>query len=237
MPDKTKAIWITGATSGIGKELAKEFARIGANVYASARRANMLEMLKQELREENLNIKTMPCNVASASNVEQVAKQILSETGIDCLINNAGITSFKKAEDNSLNEIKEIIDTNLLGSIYAIKSVLPNMIENRSGTIINVISVVAKKIFTNSSAYTASKMGLMGYADCLREEVRKYNIRVINVLPGATSTPIWPEKVLKEHKERMMSPEDIAKIIVSLYLNDSTVVPEEITLRPIKGDL
>jgi short-subunit dehydrogenase len=237
MPNKLNAIWITGASSGIGKELAKEFARVGANVYASARRTNMLELLKKELEAENLQIKTIPCNVASSANVEQTVKQILSETKIDCLINNAGVTSFKKAEDNSLNEIKEIIDTNLLGAIYAIKSVLPSMIENKNGTIINIISVVAKKIFYNSSAYTASKSGLLSYADCLREEVRKHNIRIINVLPGATSTPIWPEKVLRESKDRMMEASDIARLIVSLYLNDTTVVPEEIVLRPIKGDL
>ena len=117
------------------------------------------------------------------------------------LINNAGITSFKLAEENSINEINDIINTNLLGSIYAIKAVLPQMISNRSGTIINILSVVTKKTFTKSSVYSASKMGLLGYTNSLREEVRKYNIKVINVIPGATATPMWSKEMRNQFSE------------------------------------
>ncbi len=236
MSDKS-GIWITGASSGIGKAAAKEFAAVGCNVFVSARRISELDRLKDELGELGERVFIFPCNVASSTNVEQTVKKISSEFKIDCLVNNAGITSFKFAEDNSTNEINDIIGTNLLGSIYTIKSVLPHFIENNNGTIINILSVVVKKVFTKSSAYAASKMGLLGYSDSLREEVRKHNIRVINVIPGATETSMWAQDVRKKYSERMLQPESIARTIVSAYLQKDKLVTEEILIRPQEGDL
>jgi 3-oxoacyl-[acyl-carrier protein] reductase len=230
-------IWITGASSGIGKAVAKEFARIGCKVFASARRVTELERLNSELAAENLSVEILPLNVASHQNVEQAAKKVLTEGKLDCLINIAGITSFKSAEANSVNEIVDIINTNLLGSIYTIKSVLPKMIEKREGVIVNLLSVVSQKVFTKSSAYSASKSGLKAYTDVLREEVRKHNIKVINITPGATETPIWSQEIRKQYGERMMTPDDIAKVIVWAFLQKGNLVTEEIVLRPVQGDL
>lgn len=230
-------IWITGASSGIGKSTAIEFAKVGARVFASARRVSELERINNELESDKLSVEIFPCNVASQSNVDQTAKKILANSKIDCLINNAGISSFKLAEDNSINEINDIINTNLLGSIYTIKAVLPQMIANGGGTIINILSVVTKKTFTKSSAYAASKMGLLGYTNSLREEVRKHKIKVINVIPGATETPIWSKEIRSQFSERMMSSEEIARVLVWAFLQKDNVVSEEIVLRPIEGDL
>lgn len=246
MGKKKKGIWVTGASSGIGKDAAKEFARVGYNVFASARRATELERINKELRKESsegasgnhkISIQIYPCNVASSANVDQIVKKITAENEIDCLVNSAGITSFKLAEENSINEIDDIINTNLLGSIYAIKSVLPYMIEQGGGTIININSIITQKFFSNSSAYAASKMGLLGYSKVLREEIRKYKIRVIDIIPGNTETPMWSSDVRKEHSERMMKTEDIARVIVWAYLQKDNIVSEEIVLRPIQGDL
>jgi len=232
--DKEKAgIWITGASSGIGKATVKEFTSVGCNVFASARRVTELE----KLIEDGNQIGIYPCNVASSANVNQTFKKISAEYNINCLINNAGITSFKLAEENSIKEIEEVINTNLLGSIFTIKAVLPHFKKIGGGTIINVLSVVTEKTFTNSSVYTASKMGLLGYSRVLREEVRKYNIRVINILPGATETPIWTREMREENSERMMNPESIARTIVSAFLQSDNLVAEEIVLRPLQGDL
>jgi short-subunit dehydrogenase len=232
--DKDKAgIWITGASSGIGKATVKEFASVGCNVFASSRRVTELE----KLIEDGNQIAIYPCNVASSANVNQTFKKISAEYNINCLINNAGITSFKLAEENSIKEIEEVLNTNLLGSIYTIKAVLPHFKKIGGGTIINVLSVVTEKTFTNSSVYTASKMGLLGYSRVLREEVRKYNIRVINVIPGATETPIWTREMREEKGERMMNPESIARTMVSAFLQSDNLVAEEIVLRPLQGDL
>jgi short-subunit dehydrogenase len=237
MSKKKDVIWITGASSGIGRAAAKEFAKTGSKVFVSARRVTELERLKKELQKEKLDAEIIPCNIASSQNVDQAVKKILSNNSIDCLINNAGITSFKLAEENSINEIDDIIKTNLLGSIYAIKSVLPDMIERSAGTIININSIITQKFFTQSSAYAASKMGLLGYSKVLREEVRKYNIRVIDIFPGNTKTSMWPMEVRKENSKRMMSAKDIARVIVWCYLQEGNMVSEEIYLKPIKGDL
>lgn len=234
---KENIIWITGASSGIGKAAAKEFARTGSKVAASARRLTELERLKKELTGEKLEIEVIPCNVASASNVDQVVKKISTNYRISCLVNNAGITSFKSAEENSIQEINDIINTNLLGAVYSIKYVLPFMIEQGEGTIINVLSTAVKKIFTESSAYSASKHGLLAYTNVLREEIRKYNIRVINIIPGPTETPMWSSDMRKNNPGRMMAPEEIARIIVWNYLQKGNVVNEEIIIKPITGDI
>ena len=154
-------------SSGIGRATAIEFAKTGAKVFVSGRRSAELERINMEFDNDKINVEVFPCNVASHTNVDQTVKKILVNNKIDCLVNNAGITSFKLAEENSINEINDIINTNLLGSIYAIKSVLPHMIANNSGTIINILSVVTKKTFTKSSIYSASKMGLLGYSNSL----------------------------------------------------------------------
>jgi short-subunit dehydrogenase len=234
---KKDGIWITGASSGIGKAITLEFAKIGCNVFISARRAQELERLIDEAGKPGENIFPFPCNVASAANVDQTAKKIAKDHNLSCLINNAGITSFKHASDNSVNEINDIINTNLLGSIYATKSVLPTFIKNESGTIFNILSVVVSKTFTNSSVYAASKMGLLGYSNSVREEVRGHNIRVINIVPGATDTSMWSQEIRKEKSELMMNPESIARIVVSAYLQKDNLVTEEIVLRPVTGDL
>lgn len=237
MSKDKSGVWITGASSGIGRAAAIEFAKTGAKVFASGRRAAELERINTELDNDQISVEVFPCNVASSTNVDQTVKKILANSKIDCLINNAGITSFKLAEENSINEINDIINTNLLGSIYAIKAVLPQMISNRSGTIINILSVVTKKTFTNSSVYAASKMGLLGYTNALREEVRKHNIKVINVIPGATATTMWSKEMRNQFSDRMMTSEDIARVLVWAFLQKENLVTEELVLRPIEGDL
>ena len=234
---KKDGIWITGASSGIGKAIALEFAKIGCNVFVSARRAQELERLKDEAGKPGENIYPFPCNVASSTNVDQTFKKINNEFEVNCLINNAGVTSFKHAADSSVNEINDIINTNLLGAIYSTKAVLPTFIKNEAGTIFNILSVVVNKTFTRSSVYAASKMGLLGYSNSLREEVRKHNIRVINIIPGATETSMWSQEIRKEKADKMMNPESIARTIVSAYLQKDNLVTEEIVLRPITGDL
>jgi len=230
-------IWITGASSGIGKAASIEFTKIGCEVFLSARRASELDRLKVESKDYGQKMFVYPCNVASQPNVDQTFKKIISEHSIDCIINNAGVTSFKLAEENSVNEINDIINTNLLGSIYMIKAVLPHFIQNGGGTIINILSVVVEKVFSRSSAYAASKNGLFAYSRSLREEVRKHNIRVINIIPGATETTMWSADIRKKYSERMMKPESIGRIIVSAYLQKDDLVTEEIIVRPPGGDL
>jgi len=111
------------------------------------------------------------------------------------------------------------------------------MMNKNSGTIINILSVVTEKIFTKSSVYSASKAGLLAYTNVLREEVRTNNIKIINVIPGATKTPIWHPKAIEKNSERMMSPKEMASVIYEMHSLNGIMVPEQLTLRPIQGDL
>ncbi len=226
---KNKVIWITGGTSGIGKATAEIFAKKNFNVIVTSR-TNTKFSAKDSL------IEYLTLDVKENLDVEKVVKKISSKGEIDCLINNAGIATFNSVAETSINEIENIINTNLLGAIYSIKAVLPQMIEKKRGTIINIISVVAKKIFINSAAYTAAKAGLEAFTNVLREELREHNIRIINIYPGATATSIWHPKVLEKYSNLMMEPKHIGKLIYDLY-KTKFIVPEEITLRSINGDL
>jgi short-subunit dehydrogenase len=232
-----KVIWITGASSGIGKSLAIEFLENNFIVIGTARRIELLNELKIQLGEKGKYFEPFKLDLSNSSSILKFYSEISKQHKIDCLINNAGLTSFNKSYDDSIEDIESIINVNLLGSISAIKAVLPEMMEKKSGTIINILSVVTQKLFTASSAYSASKAGLMAYTNVLREEVRDKNIRVINVSPGATATSIWPEKVLNQHSERMMEPKQLANLIFKIYSEKGNLVVENIFVRPITGDL
>ena len=237
MAEKKKIVWITGASSGIGKALAAEFVKNGIHVVGTARRIDLLEKVKQDLSSYPGIFEPYKLDVTDHTSVDNFFGKISKDFFVECLINNAGVTSFKQAAENSFEEIREIIEVNLLGSIYATQKVLPQMIENKSGAIINILSAVTQKVFTESSAYSASKSGLHAYAKVLREELRDKNVRVINISPGATVTEIWPTKVISKHSDKMMKTEDIAKVVYQVYSGNSNLVAEEIVLRPVTGDL
>ena len=129
------------------------------------------------------------------------------------------------------------MNTNVRGTFLCTKAVLPTMIKNRSGHIINISSVAATTIYENSSIYSASKAALLALTNCLRSEIRKYNIKVTNILPGATETPIWDSKTRQRYKNKMMSPQDIANVVFQAYNTNKKVMIEDIVIRPIKGDL
>jgi 3-oxoacyl-[acyl-carrier protein] reductase len=238
MGSETKVIWVTGGSSGIGQAIAKNFAKINCKVYISSRRNTELERTAKQFSKEKLKVYSLPCNVASETNVNAVAKQILRESArIDCLINCAGITSFKHAVDSSNREIKDIINTNLLGSIFCMKAVLPEMMKKKSGLIINISSTAAEKIYLGSAAYSASKTGIIAFSKVVREEIRESGVKIVNVLPGPTETQMWSQAQRKSSSHLMMKPDDLAHIIVSIFLQPNDVVTEEILIRPISGDL
>ncbi|KUO59138.1 hypothetical protein APF79_10990 [bacterium BRH_c32] len=231
-----KTIFITGASSGIGKEISLKFLSNGYKVVAASRRIELLEKIKSE-NENGINYLPYKLDLSDFIKAGAILKKITTENEIDTLVNNAGTTTFTSASEDSVEKIKNIIDINLLGSILAIKSVLPKMMNKNSGTIINILSVVTEKIFTKSSVYSASKAGLLAYTNVLREEVRTNNIKIINVIPGATKTPIWHPKAIEKNSERMMSPKEMASVIYEMHSLNGIMVPEQLTLRPIQGDL
>jgi len=233
-----KVIWITGASTGIGRELAKVLAKTGNIIVVTARRKSRLTSLVNEIKFAGNHASAFVCNVTSERSVQITTKRIREKHGkIDCLINNAGVTVFKSLQETKVYDYDYVLNTNLRGAFLCIKAVLPEMIKRKNGHIINVLSVAALKPFTNSAVYSASKAGLFALANCLREEVRKFNIKVTNILPGATETPMWDSKTRQKYHRRMMSPRELAITIASIIETPKKVHLEEVIVRPIKGDL
>lgn len=233
-----KIVWITGASTGIGFETAKAFAKAGYIVAATARRKSRLVSLVNELKFVGHEAYAFVCNVQSERSIISTKKKILEKCRtIDIIVNNAGVTVFKSLLDTKSYEFDNIMDTNLRGSFLMIKAVLPMMIKKRKGHIINVLSVAASTVFEDSSVYSASKAGLLALTNSLREETRRYNIKISNILPGGIDTPMWDSKVRARYKNRMITPRDIADIIVHAANQPKKVVLEDIVIKPIKGDL
>lgn len=231
-------VWVTGASRGIGREVAKEFASHGYKVCISARNKKELAKVAREIRDLGGNVYVFPMDISRYHSFPRVHKKIREEAGeVDILINNAGLTSFKPFIETENLAIKKIIETNLIGPIFLIKEVLPYMVKKKKGSIINIISMVAKNTYKGSSVYTASKSGLLGFGNVIREELRTQRIKVINIIPGATETDIWHPAVKKKYGWRMMSPKSVAEAIVNAYQTSDDLNVEEIIVRPLLGDL
>ncbi len=233
-----KVVWVTGASTGIGQAIANEFSKAGHIVVVTARRKSRLVRIVSEIKYAEREASAFVCNVLSERSIQITAKRIREKYGsIDVLINNAGVTVFKSFLETKTFDFDNVMDTNLRGSFLCMKFVLPQMIKNKKGQIINILSVAANTSFENSSVYAASKAALLAMSNSLREEVRRFNIKISNVLPGAVETSMWDSKFRQRHKNRMMSPVDIAKIIVYISEQPRKVLIEDVIVRPIKGDL
>lgn len=230
-----KKIWISGASTGIGRALTLEALSRGLSVIATSRNTGNLESLAEEAASANLFTST--CDVSDPASIRNFFNNVLKGEAPDILINCAGITTFKEAKDTTFEEVEAIIRTNLTGAVHAIQTVLPGMIERGSGAIVNINSVAALDRLKASSIYSASKAGLLQYSRVLREEVRENNIKVIDILPGATETPIWHEKVRAKYSEKMMQPAGLARHIVNFLSDDSNIDQEEGVFRPVTGNL
>src|SRR5438445_9599495 len=155
---------------------------------------------------------------------------------VDILVNNAGIghTSLPVAK-LPYNAWKDVIDTNLNGMFLITREILPLM--RRGGAIVNNLSIAATQVFANSSAYNASKHGALGLTNTLREELRDAGVRVIALLPGATDTEIWSTLWPDAPRKKMMSPETIARAVVSALVLPENSTVEELRILPTAGTL
>ncbi len=238
-----KVIFITGGASGIGLSLSNNFIAQNANVYAIGRRTKS-ELVKEnpkieEVMSEN-NYVYQQCDVGNISDVRKIYEKIKNESGIpDILINNAGVGIFKSFADTSLDDFDAIMNTNFRGAFNTSKLIVDDYLKIKKGMIVNIISVAVNERFTNSSIYAASKSAMLTMSRIMREELRKDNIKIIDVIPGATATDIWNKKVLEHHSHKMMKADDIANTIICLIessMNNSLMI-EEITIKPQSGNL
>ncbi|MFK4413819.1 MULTISPECIES: SDR family NAD(P)-dependent oxidoreductase [Bacillus] len=187
---QNKVIVITGASSGIGEQVAMQVAEQGATPVLMARTEEKLKALAEKIKETY----NTPCyyyvlDVSEEMEVQSVFSKVLQEVGrIDILVNNAGFGIFKTFEDASMDEVKDMFQVNVFGLVACMKAVLPYMVKRNEGHIINIASLAGKIATPKSSAYAATKHAVLGFTNSLRMELSSTNIFVTAINPGPIDT-------------------------------------------------
>lgn len=217
---------ITGASSGIGTSIAAAFASEGARTVLAARRRDRLEAAAEEIQGAGGRALVVPADVTVEAQVTALFQKTADTFGrVDILVNNAGITGGGPTEELSLEVWQRVLDVNLTGAFLCSREVLRIMRPRRSGRIINIGSVSAKVPRPDSAAYTTSKFGLEGLTRSLALDARSSGIAVSILHPGNTATPLWQGREETARKEGVMSPDDIARIVVMM-----AALPPELNL-------
>ena len=227
---------VTGASSGIGKEISIQLAKYKFNLILIARSENKLLNIKKEIEQIGAKCQIIVLDVSSKTMIQDLKSNIKNFENVQILINNAGIGIFDKIEDVTFEDWEKQINTNLRGSFLLSQFFIPNFKRNKCGKILFMNSVAGLTPYPFAAPYVASKYALRGLSASLREELREYNIKVISIHPGAVDTPLWEKSGSDFPRNEMMSSDDIAKITIEAILAPNNVVCEEIILRRTAGD-
>ena len=242
---KDKVVIITGASSGIGYSTAKILASKGAKLVVGARRTDRLEALQNEITENGGEIIISKCDVTQKLDCDSLVNEAIKKWDrIDVLINNAGLMPLSFVKNLKIDEWERMIDVNIKGVLYC-TAVLPNMLENGTGHIINISSVAGRIVFPAGSVYCATKHAVTAFSEGLRQELSpRKNIRVTSIEPGVVETElnnsITDESLTKflENTKNMegLKAEDISNAIVFAIDAPNHVNVNEILLRPTVQD-
>lgn len=214
MSPMKKHVVITGAGSGLGAALAYKYNKQGYFVTLIGRTKVKLEQVAETFGNSAYAI--YPLDVSSFHEVEKVFQQIRGEIQpIDILVNNAGVGHFALAEELSAEQVDQMIDVNLKGTIFCTQQVLGEMKERNAGSIINVISTAGVQGKVTESAYCASKFGARGFTESLIKELEDTNVQAHGIYMSGMKTPFWEGTLDDSDTEGMMDPEDIADIILA----------------------
>ena len=223
-----KTIWITGASSGIGKSLALKFANEGWQVAASARREDLLN----QLSESNQNISPFPLDVTSRENCEEIFEKIKNKfESIDTCFFSTGTWDPKKEKEINIDQMKKVMEVNFFGTLNCIKAVEMYFKEKKNGNISIVSSIAGYRGLPNSTGYGASKAALNNLAESLYFDFGRYNVRVSLISPGFIKTPMTDKNQFK--MPFLKTPEFAAEKIYNGLINGSSFeidFPKELTL-------
>jgi len=226
---------VTGSSRGVGRAIALTLAREGARVVLTARSKPQLDELAARIAEEGGTALAIEADVSNEAAVEELIRHTLEQFGtIDILVCNAGIGHYAEVVNFTFEKFKEMVETNLYGTFLPTRAILPTMLENKSGSIVNIISIAGITGFASGSGYCASKFGVMGFIECLHEEVKAQGIRVTAVLPGSVNTTFSGKVLPKEEAEKRIQPEDIAKVVLDVLTIPETALISQVIVRPPK---
>lgn len=205
---KGKTVIITGASSGIGKALAENFARRGANVVLAARNEAKLLQLRDELKGINPEVLSVKTDVSNEAQCIALIEKTIERFGqLDILVNNAGISMRALFEETDLDVIRQLMDINFWGAVYCTKYALPFLLESR-GTVVGVSSIAGYKGLPGRTGYSASKFALQGFLEVLRIENRKKGLHVLIACPGFTASNIRVTSLSGNGNQQGESPRD-----------------------------
>ncbi len=220
-----KVILITGASSGIGKEIAKLFLAKGYFLILSGRNKDSFDYV-----EGNKNVDIVLGDITKVE-TRTIIKDLITRKykKLDILVNNAGITYIQPFENNTEEQLETIYSTNLKAPILLTHDFYETMKAQKKGTIVFINSAAGKQGYPNHTMYSTMKFGLNGFSQSLRQEAKKYGIRVISIHPGGVNTGLYDELKDKPDVNQYMSSTKVAEIVV--YLSETTELsPDEISI-------
>jgi len=210
---KNKVVIITGGTSGIGKALADVFGKAGARIVITGRRIEALEKAQAELQAQNIKVLTIQADVSLWEDNQRMAQATLDHFGqIDILINNAGISMRALFENIDLEVVKQVMDINFYGALYATKACLP-AIKEAKGSVVGISSIAGFRGLPARVGYSASKFALQGFLEVLRTEMLHEGVHVLTACPGFTTSNIRNTALAADGSMQGESPRDEQKMM------------------------
>ncbi|MFB5630862.1 MAG: SDR family oxidoreductase [Nitrosopumilaceae archaeon] len=218
MKFKDKVVLITGASSGIGKATAIQFASCGSNVILVGRRKEKLLEVEKEILKNPITTLVCSCDVSNKSQVKEMSKAVLDKFGrIDILVNNAGYAIYGRVSELKIDEIESQMATNYFGMIYCTKYFLPKMLEQKSGHIVNVASVAGSFGLPGIASYCASKFAMLGFSEGLQHELKDTGVKITVVSPIMVRTNFFDHPSfdsMAKNSATSISPNKVAKAIL-----------------------
>ena len=229
---------ITGASRGIGKEVARVFALHGYDLFLSSRSEDALLQAIEELKTEfpNISIDGKAFDLGVKEQAVLFGEWVLGQVDtLDILVNNAGSFVPGSISEEADGALEMMLDVNLRSAYHLTRTVLPRMIRNRSGHIFTLCSIASLAAYPGGGSYSISKFALLGFTRNLRHELKTKGIKVTAVIPGAVYTDSWKDSGIEEG--RIMEAKDIARLIFASSQLSPQAVVEELVIRPQLGDL
>ena len=230
-------VLITGASRGIGKAIAEVFAANGYDLFLSSRNEVALYKAMEELQTKypSVSMKAKAFDLSDKKQAKELGNWCLQHTVPDIVVNNAGLFEPGSVHSEPDGLLENQLATNLYSAYHLTRTLLPKMMERRSGHIFNMCSIASLHAYHNGGAYSISKYAMHGFSKNLREEMKPHNIKVTAIHPGAVLTDSWGD--YDNSSKRIMEADDIAKMVFAASQLSPAACVEDIVMRPQLGDM